>query len=58
MRSLLKIWLRGERLIREGGLIKRGLNRAFTVMMKERLSWIESKFLLLGNCFVKNHPAK
>ena len=28
----LKFWLRGEELIREGGLIERGLNRAFTVV--------------------------
>ena len=28
-----KFWLRGEGLIREGGLIERGLNRAFTVYL-------------------------
>ena len=29
--AYLKFWLRGEGLIREGGLIERGLNRAFMV---------------------------
>ena len=27
----MKFWSRGEALIREGGLIERALNRAFTV---------------------------
>ena len=30
--AYLKVWFRGEGLIREGDLIEKGLNRAFTVI--------------------------
>ena len=32
--AYLKFWLKGEGLIGEGGLIERGLNRPFTVVLE------------------------